>query len=344
MPKSSGLSTSVKTQATPTLYNNLVTDSHRVLAMAGTEKTVATGVITVDPDLGDGEMHYAVDTQSDAATDDLDTINGGVTGDVISLYLADSARVVKLKHNTGNIWLPGGKDLDLSLDYSVMLRYDGSKWYVLGGAGGGAENPNLYGYVSLTTTYQDLVPAPASGVYRINQITLTNPEGSGVTTSFYFKIVRSSTDYFVFELQLAPGDSVTIEDVPIILLTTDSIQVKVGATCTSYATVSYYISSGGLALLSFTGNSYADVLTVATGKKYQILSILVSNEETTTQNISVQIIDGSSNVKKVKTRSMPPGSSWGQTPNDVIPAGYKYQVKHGAASKVGKIAISYQEV
>jgi len=343
MPKSSGLSLAVKVQATQTLYNNLVTDSHRVLAVAGTEKTVATGVITVDPDLGDGEMHYAVDTQSDASTDDLDTINGGVTGDVISLYLANSARVVKLKHLTGNISLPRGSDFDLRADMAVMLRYNGTNWEMIGGAGGSDSNPNTGNALALTTSYANLVAAPSGGVRRVAQIMLVNGDTS-VSTVFYLKFIRSATDYIVIQRFLNPGESLMLE-VPISLATTDSIQAKVGATCSgARAIASYLIGSGGTGVLNFTGASFADVVTVPTGKTYLIESVIVVNTYTVTDNVSVKGIDGSSNVLLLLTKKLRPGASWFIGYSPVLPAGYKIQVAHGAASQTGSIIVCYKEV
>lgn len=338
MPESTQITT--KTQASLELYNSVVRDAHRIVAVAGSGLTVTSGAITVDP--GAGEMHYSLETEGGAPSDDLDTINGGDEGDTISLYLTNGARVVKLKHNTGNIKLPGGKDFDLKADLAVMLRYDGSFWWMIGGAGGGIEVPNTSGYLTLTTSYQDLVSAPASGVYRATQICLSNKDSS-VTTSFYFKIVRSSIDYVTFEIRLAPDEEFTL-NCPIVLSPTDSIRAKVGATCTGYASASFMVSSGGTSVLNFAGDTFADALTVPAGKKYLLESLMISNSGTTTQTISIRIIDGSSNVKILKKRSVGPGSVWFIGIQSVLQAGWKVQVKHGAVALTGSCAITYLEV
>lgn len=81
-----------------------------------------------------------VDTQGSAATDDLKTITPGnaPTGFVLMLRSTSEARVITLKHNTGNLWL-GGADVVLETPRRmVMLIYDGAYWVLIGGAGMGA--------------------------------------------------------------------------------------------------------------------------------------------------------------------------------------------------------------
>lgn len=75
---------------------------------APTNITITAGVISIT------KSRHRVDTEGAAATDDLDTINGGAEGDVLHLQIVNSARVVVIKHNTGNIYLSGGLDYTLS--------------------------------------------------------------------------------------------------------------------------------------------------------------------------------------------------------------------------------------
>jgi hypothetical protein len=93
--------------------------------------TIATGVIIIT----NGGSIYAVDTEGSAATDDLDTINGGNQGQFIILGNTNAARSVVLKHNTGNIFNPGGINITLSATTDrVTLTYDSTlaKWIVIG--------------------------------------------------------------------------------------------------------------------------------------------------------------------------------------------------------------------
>ena len=93
--------------------------------------TIATGVATIT----NGGSLYAIDTEGATATDDLDTINGGNQGEVIIIGNANDARNVVLKHNTGNIYNPGGINITLDVTSDrVTLMYDSTlaKWIVIG--------------------------------------------------------------------------------------------------------------------------------------------------------------------------------------------------------------------
>lgn len=89
-----------------------------VTRAAPTEHTIAAGAITASADI------LSIDTESDAAADDLDTITAGSDGDVLLLRCQDAARVVTVKHGTGNIWLDSDTDADLdSLATWLALKY-----------------------------------------------------------------------------------------------------------------------------------------------------------------------------------------------------------------------------
>lgn len=97
--------------------------------------TIASGVVT----LTNGGASYTIDTEGSSASDDLDTINGGVIGEIIILQTANSSRDVVLKSGTGNIVNPSGIDITLgSTNDRAVLMYDGSNWIqlVVNGIGG----------------------------------------------------------------------------------------------------------------------------------------------------------------------------------------------------------------
>jgi hypothetical protein len=73
---------------------------------------------------------HSVDTNGDAASDDLDTINGGTAGDVLFLCAADSARTVVVKDGVDNIQGPGDVTLD-NFNDMVMLVLRGTTWRVV---------------------------------------------------------------------------------------------------------------------------------------------------------------------------------------------------------------------
>ena len=81
------------------------------------ELTIVAGVITVRPI----DSHIMCDTESDAASDDLDTINGGIDGQTIVLHCVDNARLVTVKHATGNIRVKGASDAALAFRYEYVL-------------------------------------------------------------------------------------------------------------------------------------------------------------------------------------------------------------------------------
>ena len=95
--------------------------------------TIATGAITANGNV------MSVNTEGSAATDDLDTINGGVAGYMLWIYAVNAARTVVVKHNTGNILLDGSTDktLDNSVDM-LGLYYNGSKWVQISFSNNGA--------------------------------------------------------------------------------------------------------------------------------------------------------------------------------------------------------------
>jgi hypothetical protein len=81
---------------TTDLSDNNLNNVLKVNLTDPTELTINAGVITKT------QGFHTVDTESDAATDDLVTINGGVTGDVLILSGASDVREVRVDR-TGNI-------------------------------------------------------------------------------------------------------------------------------------------------------------------------------------------------------------------------------------------------
>jgi hypothetical protein len=85
--------------------------------------TIATGAVSLT------KSHHKIDTELAAASDDLLTLNGGSSGDVVILQAADAARSVVIKHAAGNIRNFSGADITLD-DYgkAVSYFYDGFNW------------------------------------------------------------------------------------------------------------------------------------------------------------------------------------------------------------------------
>ena len=91
------------------------------------ELTIAAGVVTKT------KGYHTIDTESDGATDDLDTISGGSDGDIIFISAEHDDRTVIIKNETGNIHCGGDIYLDtahkvVSLMYNATL----TEWHSIG--------------------------------------------------------------------------------------------------------------------------------------------------------------------------------------------------------------------
>lgn len=91
--------------------------------------TIASGVITI-PNSSVGVC--IIDTEGGAATDDLDTINGGFTGQITVLTPASSVRDITVKDATGNLRLNGDFVFTQVQDtLTLMCKENGSLWFEL---------------------------------------------------------------------------------------------------------------------------------------------------------------------------------------------------------------------
>ncbi len=86
-------------------------------------RTIAAGVVSVSR----ATTLLVIDTESAAATDDLDTINGGAIGQVITVISTNNARDPTLKDGTGNLRLAADRLLDTVQDTCTLI-WDGSAW------------------------------------------------------------------------------------------------------------------------------------------------------------------------------------------------------------------------
>ena len=100
------------------------------LAFADSELTVATGAVTAK------RTYHTVDTEADAASDDLDTIATGSVSDGAILILSanNASRTVVCKHEAtagaGDMHLAQGRDFSLDdANKRIVLHRDGADWY-----------------------------------------------------------------------------------------------------------------------------------------------------------------------------------------------------------------------
>lgn len=89
---------------------------------ASGEITINTGATTQTQSV------HSIDTQSDSAADDLDTLTPATDKNFLMLKLEDAARVVTIKHGTGNFTLPGNADIVMASNSLYQFMYDGSNW------------------------------------------------------------------------------------------------------------------------------------------------------------------------------------------------------------------------
>jgi hypothetical protein len=182
-----------------------------------TELTIATGAITVT------QTFHRIDTEADAASDNLDTINGGTDGQFLVIRAENGGREVVVT-TAGNITTGDGNNVSLDEVYKfLLLIYDGnrSKWNVVGGGGSGS------GGSGSGTYYQTIRDAgtPMTQRGKLNliegaDITLTIADDAGndeteVTIAYSGAGGSGTNSYSLCQgrLTLTSGTPVTTSDV-----------------------------------------------------------------------------------------------------------------------------------
>lgn len=119
----SNLSTLVQTTGAQSIAGDKTfTDdiiANGALRLGTSSETISSGVINYTACM------IAVDTEGAAGTDDLTTINGGATGDLLFIRCAANARDVVIKHGTGNIFCGSDRTLTSVTDV-ICFIYLGS--------------------------------------------------------------------------------------------------------------------------------------------------------------------------------------------------------------------------
>lgn len=112
------------------IASSLSSNTARVLRLSvGGGVETLTAVISAGVVVWNRSMSIlGIDTEEEAPADDLNTITGGHDGDILILRCVDAAREVKLKHGTGNLFLPSAVDfvLDHVRDRVVLLNVGGN--------------------------------------------------------------------------------------------------------------------------------------------------------------------------------------------------------------------------
>lgn len=84
------------------------------------ELTISSGAVTRT------QTFHNIDTEADAATDDLDTINGGNWGDWMVIHPNVDGRTIVIKHMMGNILCVGNTDITLDDAHDVAILIHGN--------------------------------------------------------------------------------------------------------------------------------------------------------------------------------------------------------------------------
>lgn len=110
-----------------------VNSATREVAFLGTGSTltIATGAVTVTTGW------HLIDTEAAAATDDLDTINGTVAGQIYVFQAANSARDVVFTE-AGNLKLAGGAFTANNVEDTITMISNGTNLYELARSDNGA--------------------------------------------------------------------------------------------------------------------------------------------------------------------------------------------------------------
>jgi hypothetical protein len=102
---------------------------------------------------------HSIETEGSVGSDDLETITGGVEGDLLFLTPYDSAHSIAVKNGAGNITLNGGKDYTLTGAKTLLLLKGSTGWSDVGAGGGVTELADLTDVGSTTPTAGNVLRA-----------------------------------------------------------------------------------------------------------------------------------------------------------------------------------------
>ena len=98
--------------------------AHDLIFEKGKELVISSGVINIS------HSYHQIDTESDASSDNLQTINGGFEGQILVLTTSNSNRDVVLLHDNGNILISDGANHTLSTNKNIIVLFKiGNNWY-----------------------------------------------------------------------------------------------------------------------------------------------------------------------------------------------------------------------
>lgn len=153
---------------------------------APTELTIATGAVTVTQSV------HTIDTESDASSDNLDTISGSVANQLYLIKPASAARTVVIRDaatSSGNIYTPHARAISLaeSTDWALLIS-DGTNLTVLAAPVKATDNVPYMQAVDATLASGTITINSAITVAANSEV-IAYPKGT-VTGSTNFAMVR----------------------------------------------------------------------------------------------------------------------------------------------------------
>lgn len=180
-----------------------------------TEKTIASGAITVD------QVLHTVDTEANAASDDLDTITAAVgSGEMVHLKADNTARTVVIKHGTGNIKLADAADFSLDdTEKSITLIRKSTEWHELARGRGAITTGHYVQPVFISTTTSAVAGQSSGALATVNTHQYTIPAnwlatGNGIAFEIEGNININSGHSLDFYLQLGGASAVSVTITP----------------------------------------------------------------------------------------------------------------------------------
>lgn len=131
----------------------IIDDNNNVSGIASIQLNAPNTAILSSDAFTWSQSYTLVAAQSGSA-DDLNTINGGSTGRLLTIE-PNSGNTITVKHNVGNIRLSAGVDCVLTGNMALLLIYDGTYWIDV-----------TFNGVNILTTKGDLLTRTSAAVVR----------------------------------------------------------------------------------------------------------------------------------------------------------------------------------
>jgi hypothetical protein len=243
--------------------------NNKLIIPISSELTISSGAITIT------DSRHTIDTESDAATDNLETISGGTAGQILVISTADSARDVVLKHGTGNIITPYSTDITLySTSDRATLEYDGTNWTVL--------HTKKPGEIVQVVNYQTGAVASGAGLIPFDNSIPQNTEGAEFMSLAITP--KHEDNKLLINVVFVGGETANVDNVFTVALFKDSEANALAACCGSLVTPAdqdsvnfcHYMTAGSTSAITFkvragkrlSGNMYINGSPITGGQMY----------------------------------------------------------------------------